>query len=84
MVKKYRLQVDFDEEAYAALLLLVERTGMATKTGVIREALGVLQWLSTAIRSGQHICVRDRTAAGDDTLIEVQFPSLTQRMPREP
>jgi hypothetical protein len=84
MPKKYRLQMDFSEDAYADLLLLTERTGITTKTGVIREALGVLQWLSTVIRNGQSICVRERTAAGDTTLIEVQFPCLTRRAPREP
>jgi hypothetical protein len=84
MPKKYRLQMDFSEDAYADLLLLTERTGITTKAGVIREALGVLQWLSTVLRNGQNICVRERTAAGDTTLIEVQFPSLTRRTPREP
>jgi len=84
MPKKYRLQMDFSEDAYADLLLLSERTGIATKTGVIREALGVLQWLSTVLRKGQSICVRERTAAGDTTLIEVQFPSLSRRTPQEP
>jgi hypothetical protein len=84
MPKKYRLQMDFSEDAYAELLVLTERTGIATKAGVIREALGVLEWLSTVIRSGGSICVRDRTAAGDTTLIEVQFPSLKRHMSREP
>jgi hypothetical protein len=84
MPKKYRLQMDFSEDAYAELLLLTERTGIATKTGVIREALGVLQWLSTVLRKGQSICVRERTAAGDTTLIEVQFPCLTRHVSREP
>ena len=84
MPKKYRLQMDFSEDAYADLLLLTERTGIATKVGVVREALGVLQWLSTVLRKGQSICVRERTATADTTLIEVQFPCLTRHASLEP
>ena len=64
--------------------MLTERTGIATKAGVMREALGVLQWLSTVLRKGQSICVRERTAAGDTTFVEVQFPCLTWQASREP
>jgi metal-responsive CopG/Arc/MetJ family transcriptional regulator len=42
---KSRLQFDFSEEAIEELDQLQEKTGLATRAELIRQALRILQWM---------------------------------------
>jgi metal-responsive CopG/Arc/MetJ family transcriptional regulator len=44
-VKKYRVQLDFSEEAFRELNDLVAKLRVSSRAELIRDALGVLKWI---------------------------------------
>lgn len=66
MEKKYRLQIDFSEEAYRELEGLQNRLDAPSKSEVIRDALGVLRWVADEISNDNRILVEKKTPAGSD------------------
>ncbi|PJE64497.1 MAG: hypothetical protein COU90_01485 [Candidatus Ryanbacteria bacterium CG10_big_fil_rev_8_21_14_0_10_43_42] len=64
--KKYRLQIDFGEEAYHELCDLEQQLGAHSKSEVIRDALGVLWWVNDEIRDKNKILVEKRKQEGQE------------------
>jgi hypothetical protein len=53
-----RLQIDFSEKAYKQLEALQNRLDATSKSEVIRDALGLLQWLvDEVVEKNRHILV---------------------------
>lgn len=69
--KKYRLQIDFGEEAYRELESLQGQLDAPSKSEVIRDALGVLRWAADEIRAGNRILVEKK--GGEVKEIVFQF-----------
>jgi hypothetical protein len=59
MGQKFRLQIDFSEEAFRELENLQSQLDASSKSEVIRDALGSLKWAVDAIRSECRILVED-------------------------
>lgn len=57
MEKKYRLQIDFSEDAYKELETLQNQLNAPSKSEVIRDALGVLRWATEEVLPGHRILV---------------------------
>jgi metal-responsive CopG/Arc/MetJ family transcriptional regulator len=56
-MEKKRLQLDFSENAYKELEELQSRLNAPSKSEVIRDALGVLRWLTEEIDQNHRILV---------------------------
>ena len=69
---KYRVQLDFSEEAFEELNSLQEKTNASSRAEVVRNALGVLKWATKNLREGNKIVVERK----DGTHVEVEFPFL--------
>jgi hypothetical protein len=52
-----RLQIDFTERAYNELVALQKRLDARSKSEVIRNALGVLQWLTDQVAARNRLIV---------------------------
>jgi metal-responsive CopG/Arc/MetJ family transcriptional regulator len=65
MPQKYRLQIDFSEEAYQELCSLTQKVNGPSKSEVIRDALGVLRWACDEIQDGNKILVEKRKQKGE-------------------
>ena len=57
---KYRLQIDFSEEAYSELIALQNYINSPSKAEVIRDAIGVLRWACDEIHEGNRILVEKK------------------------
>ncbi len=75
--KKYRVQLDFSEEAFNELNELVKKLHASSRAEVIRNAIGVLKWIYRK-KVEQNM---DVVAIGkDERVIEPEFsflPSVT-------
>mgnify|MGYP001576768081 CR=1 FL=1 len=71
--QKIRVQIDFSEEAYAALCDIQRMSGYSTKAETIRCALGTLKWAAEEIRAGNRIFVEKNTEDGKKKMAEVIF-----------
>ena len=69
---KYRVQLDFSEEAFAELNELQEKLNASSRAEVVRNALGVLRWVTNHLLEGDKIFVERK----DGTHSEVEFPFL--------
>lgn len=58
--KKYRLQVDFTERGYHELERLQKNLEATSKSEVIRNALGVLRWVTDEILDESRILVQKK------------------------
>jgi hypothetical protein len=59
-----RLQIDFTEKAYSELEALQKRLDAKSKSEVIRDALGVLTWLTDEILKNNHVILVEKPEAG--------------------
>ena len=72
-----RLQIDFSEKAYSELEGLQKRLDAASKSEVIRDALGLLRWLSEQVIEKNHrILVEKPEKTGGVTTREIVFNFL--------
>ena len=69
---KYRVQLDFSEEAFNELNQLRENLNASSRAEVVRNAIGVLRWVTSHLRAGNKIVVEKK----DGKLAEVDFPFL--------
>ena len=74
-MKKYRLQIDFSEEAYAELEELQRRIG-GSKSDVIRNSLGWFKWTADEISQGNRVLIEKHQKGGKEEIKEIVFPSL--------
>lgn len=70
--KKYRVQLDFSEEAFQELINLQKQLHAASRAEVIRNALGILRWVTRHLKDGNRIIVERK----DSKQVEVDFPFL--------
>jgi hypothetical protein len=70
--EKYRVQLDFTEEAFAELTALQQKLNASSRAEVVRNALGVLKWVTNNLTEGNKVFVERR----DGTRAEVEFPFL--------
>jgi len=56
-----RLQIDFTEKAYSELEALQKRLDAKSKSEVIRDALGVLTWLTDEVLEKQHVLLVEKS-----------------------
>ena len=59
-----RLQIDFTEQAYRELEALQKHLDAKSKSEVIRDALGVLNWLTDEVLEKQHLILVEKPEAG--------------------
>lgn len=81
MEKKYRLQIDFSEEAYGELESLQNGLNAPSKSEVIRDALGVLRWVADEIHEGHRILVQKNTPTGNEVK-EIVFHFIKRPLKR--
>ena len=70
--EKYRVQLDFTEEAFAELAALQEKLNASSRAEVVRNSLGILKWVTNNLAEGNKIFVERK----DGTRAEVEFPFL--------
>ena len=82
--KKYRLQIDFSEEAYQELCNLEQQLGAPSKSEVIRDALGVLRWANDEIRDKNRILVEKHKQEGQEQaeVKEIVFHFIKKPLPK--
>jgi hypothetical protein len=71
--KKYRVQLDFSKEAFDELMALQRTVHASSRAEVIRNALGVLRWLTKHLKDKDKILVERRA---DSKRVEAEFPFL--------
>ena len=71
-MKKYRIQLDFSEDAFRELEKLVSTLGAPSHAEVIRNALGVFRWVTEHLIEGDKILVQQKNSRPT----EVEFPFL--------
>ncbi len=71
--KKYRVQLDFSEEALQELVRLQKALNATSRAEVIRNALGVLRWATRHLKEKDKIIVERQS---DGKQVEVDFPFL--------
>jgi hypothetical protein len=59
-----RLQIDFTEKAYSELEALQTRLDAKSKSEVIRDALGVLTWLTDEVLEKKHVILVEKPKDG--------------------
>jgi hypothetical protein len=69
---KYRVQLDFSEDALQELNALQKTLSAGSRAEVVRNALGVLRWLTRHLIAGDKILVEK----ADGTKSDVEFPFL--------
>ncbi len=69
--KKYRVQLDFSEEALEDLNMLQKKLNASSRAEVVRSALGVLRWTTNHLIAGDKIVVK--TKDGGETNVEFPF-----------
>jgi hypothetical protein len=72
--KKYRVQLDFSEEAFEELNKLQKKLDSSSRADVVRNALGVLRWVIKHVDEGDKIF----TERSDGSRTEVEFPFLSR------
>ncbi len=70
--EKYRVQLDFSKEALEELDALQKKLHAASRAEVVRNALGVLKWVTNNLAEENKIVVEKKT--GENA--EVDFPFL--------
>ena len=70
--EKYRVQLDFSKEALEELDALQKKLHAASRAEVVRNALGVLKWVTNNLAEENKIVVEKKT--GEHA--EVDFPFL--------
>lgn len=70
--EKIRIYLEFSEEALDELRKLEERLQASCPTEVIRDALGVLRWVTNHLAEGDRILIK----RGDGQQTETTFPFL--------
>jgi len=76
-----RLQIDFTEKAYSELEALQKRLDAKSKSEVIRDALGVLNWLGDEVLNKKHIILVEKPE--DGVTREVVFHFLERAKPQD-
>ena len=71
-MKQYRIQLDFSEDAFLELEKLESTLGAPSRAEVIRNALGVLRWVTDHLKEGDKILVQQKNSR----LTEVEFPFI--------
>jgi metal-responsive CopG/Arc/MetJ family transcriptional regulator len=69
---KYRVQLDFSEEALHELNDLQKKLHASSRAEVVRNALGVLRWVTNHLNAGDKIIVEKANGTKSD----VEFPFL--------
>jgi hypothetical protein len=69
---KYRVQLDFSEEAFQELNALQKKLQASSRAEVVRNALGVLRWVTKHLIAGDTIVIEK----ADGTKSDVEFPFL--------
>jgi hypothetical protein len=72
---KYRVQLDFSEEAFNELNDLQKKLNATSRAEVVRNALGVLRWVTNHLSAGNKIVVEKKNGEKSD----VEFPFLLVR-----
>jgi hypothetical protein len=72
--KKYRVQLDFDQQGFDELEALKKELRASSRADTIRDALAMLQWTAKQLRNGGRILVEEK----DGQVSNVFFPFLTQ------
>ena len=76
--RKYRVQLDFSEEAFKELNALQERLGVPSRAEVVRNALALLRWICEKVGDEDYqIVARKETVEGSRTvehIVEPLFP----------
>lgn len=70
--EKIRIYLEFSEEALDELRKLEERLQASCPAEVIRDALGVLRWVTNHLAEGDRILIK----RGDGQQTETTFPFL--------
>ena len=73
-----RLQIDFSESAYRDLVALQKRLDARSKSEVIRNALGLLQWLMNEIGAKNRLILQ--RPDGSEREVVFHFLDRTQRL----
>lgn len=68
--RKYRVQFDFSEEAFAELNALQARLGAPSRAEVVRNALALLRWTCDKLADDYQIVATGK----DKRIIEPVFP----------
>ena len=71
--EKVRIELDFSEEAYIELDKLQKQLHASCAAEVVRDALGVLRWVTNHLVKGNKIMVDKQ---GADQPVEARFPFL--------
>ena len=69
-----RLQIDFSEQGYNDLEALQKRLGAKSKSDLMRDGLGVLQWLTDEVLEKNNAILVHKTA--ENTTKEIVFNFL--------
>jgi hypothetical protein len=69
---KYRVQLNFSEEAFQELNALQKTLGASSRAEVVRNALGVLRWVTSHLIAGDKMVIEK----ADGTKSDVEFPFL--------
>jgi hypothetical protein len=72
---KYRVQLEFSVEALQELNALQKTLRASSRAEVVRNALGVLRWVTKHLIAGDKIIVEK----ADGTKSDVEFPFLLAR-----
>jgi hypothetical protein len=72
---KYRVQLEFSVEALQELNALQKTLRASSRAEVVRNALGVLRWVTKHLIAGDEIIVEK----ADGTKSDVEFPFLLAR-----
>ena len=75
-VKKYRVQLDFSEDAFRDLNELATKLRAPSRAEVIRNALGVLKWIYRKKIEQECEVV---AISKDEKVFEPEFPFLQER-----
>jgi hypothetical protein len=75
--RKYRVQLDFPEEAFKELNALQERLGASSRAEVVRSALALLRWSCDKLDDDYQIIA---VSKDQSVVVEPVFPfSLTKK-----
>lgn len=69
---KYRVQLDFSEPAFRELEKLQSKLNASSRAEVVRNALGVLRWLTDNLTAGNKVVIERK----DGKRAETDFPFL--------
>lgn len=69
---KYRVQLDLSEEAFQELNALQKTLRASSRAEVVRNALGVLRWVTKHLIAGDKMVIEK----ADGTKSNVEFPFL--------